>query len=92
MSGLNEVELAVAWEVDLWGRLRRANEAARADLLGTEEARRGVILSLVADVATAYFELLDIDQRLAMSRATVATRLAGSSSSNRSDGIVAGGR
>lgn len=68
------LEVGVRWEADLWGRLRRGDEAARADLLSTEEARRGVILSLVADVARAYFELRDIDQRLSMAEATVGSR------------------
>src|SRR5215472_10208338 len=49
----------VAWEADVWGRIRRTNEAARAQYLATEEARRGVMLTLVSDVAQAYFELLD---------------------------------
>ncbi len=48
---------AVSWEIDLWGRLRRANEASRADLLGREESRRGVIISLIADVAGRYYQL-----------------------------------
>ncbi len=55
---------SVAWEADLWGRLRRENEAARAQYLSTEHARRGVMLSLVSDVAQAYFELLDLDLQL----------------------------
>ena len=46
--------LAASWEIDLWGRIRRLSEAARANLLATEEARRGVILSLVASVASDY--------------------------------------
>jgi len=53
--------LSVAWEADVWGRLRRLNEAARAQYLGTEQARRGVMLSLVSDVAQAYFELLELE-------------------------------
>lgn len=52
------------WEVDLWGRVRRLNESARAQFLASEEARRGVRLSLLSDVATAYFELLELDQEL----------------------------
>lgn len=55
---------SVAWEADLWGRLRRENEAARAQYLATEQARRGVMLSLVSDLAQAYFELLDLDLQL----------------------------
>src|SRR5262249_12995935 len=52
------------WEVDLWGRVRRLNESARARLLASEEARRGIRLSLVSDLASAYFELLELDQEL----------------------------
>src|SRR5215469_2409020 len=52
------------WEVDLWGRVRRLNESARAQLLASEEARRGVRLSLISDVATAYFQLLELDREL----------------------------
>ena len=52
------------WEIDLWGRIRRLSEAARAQYLATDEARRGVTITLVSDVATAYFQLLDLDQEL----------------------------
>jgi multidrug efflux system outer membrane protein len=60
----------VAWEADVWGRLRRENEAARAQFLATEEARRGVMLSLVSDVAQAYFELLELDLQLQIAKDT----------------------
>ena len=63
--------LSATWEIDVWGGIRRANEAAVAELLGTEEGRRGVMLSLVSDVAQAYFELIELDARLEISRATV---------------------
>jgi multidrug efflux system outer membrane protein len=53
--------LNAAWELDLWGRIRRADEAARAQILANEEGRRGVMLSLVSEVAQAYFELLQLD-------------------------------
>jgi multidrug efflux system outer membrane protein len=62
----------LAWELDVWGRIRRATEAARADYLGTEDARRGVMLSLVSAVAQAYFELLDLDAELEIARRTTA--------------------
>jgi multidrug efflux system outer membrane protein len=52
------------WELDLWGRIRRENEAATALLLATEEARRGVVQSLVAEVAQTYFQLRDLDVEL----------------------------
>ena len=61
---------SVAWEADLWGRLRRENEAARAQYLATEQARRAVMLSLVSDVAQAYFELLDLDLQLDIAKQT----------------------
>ena len=52
------------WEVDLWGRVRRLNESARARFLASEEARRGVRLILLSDVATTYFQLLELDREL----------------------------
>jgi multidrug efflux system outer membrane protein len=58
--------LGVAWEFDLWGRVRRLDEAARAQYLASEEARRGVLLSLVSQVAMTYFELLELDEELAI--------------------------
>src|SRR5262245_35262728 len=54
----------MSWELDIWGRIRRLNESARAVLLATEDARRAVWLTLVSDVAQAYFELLALDVRL----------------------------
>lgn len=52
------------WEVDLWGRVRRLNESARAQFLASEEARRGVRLVLLGDVAANYFRLLELDREL----------------------------
>jgi outer membrane protein, multidrug efflux system len=65
-----DVNLGFSWEVDLWGRIRRLNQAALARYLATEEARRGVLLSLVSDVATDYFHLRDLDLQLAIARRT----------------------
>jgi outer membrane protein, multidrug efflux system len=59
---------SATWEIDLWGRIRRLSEAAQANLLATEEARRGVILSLVASVATTYLQLCGLDEQLAVAR------------------------
>jgi multidrug efflux system outer membrane protein len=59
------------WEIDLWGRVRRLNEAAKARYLATEEARRGVFLSLVSDVAQTYFALRELDAELAIAKNTV---------------------
>src|SRR3989449_1627675 len=64
--------MSASWEVDIWGRIRRANEAARATLLATEEARRGGWLTLVSDLAEAYFELLELDVRLQIARNSTA--------------------
>jgi len=64
----------LSWELDLWGRLRRLNESARAELLASEYARRGITNSLVAEVATAYFSLQSFDRRLDITRRTLATR------------------
>jgi len=61
---------SVAWEADVWGRIRRLNEAARAQYLASEQARRGVMLSLVSDVAQAYFELLGLDLQLEIAQQT----------------------
>lgn len=61
------------WELDFWGRIRRATEAARADLLAREESRRAVVLSLVSDVATAYLELRELDLDLEISKRTLAS-------------------
>jgi multidrug efflux system outer membrane protein len=58
------------WEVDLWGRVRRLNESARAQLLASEEARRGIRLSLVSEVAGDYFRLQELDQELEIARRT----------------------
>ena len=64
-----QLTLSAAWEIDLWGRIRRSSEAARAQYLATDEARRGVMITLVSQVATAYFQLLQLDQQLAIQRA-----------------------
>jgi multidrug efflux system outer membrane protein len=60
----------VAWELDVWGRLRRSNEAARARYLATEEAQRGVVTTLIADVTDAYFALRTLDRQLAIAGGT----------------------
>jgi multidrug efflux system outer membrane protein len=66
----------LSFELDLWGRLRRATESARADLLASEEARRTVVTTLVSDVATAYFLLRELDLELEISRRTLESRRA----------------
>jgi multidrug efflux system outer membrane protein len=61
----------LSWELDVWGRIRRSNEAARGDLLAKEESRRAVILQLVSGVAEAYFDLLQFDMQLDIARRTL---------------------
>jgi multidrug efflux system outer membrane protein len=68
------VGVALAWELDLWGELRSASEAAMADLFAAEEARRGVVVTLVSEVARVYFNLRDLDNQLEISQKTVETR------------------
>lgn len=63
--------LSASWELDLWGRIRRENEAARANLLATEQARLGVALTVVSAIVTSYVTLLDFDARLEIARATL---------------------
>jgi multidrug efflux system outer membrane protein len=58
------------WEIDIWGKIRRATESARAGILSSEEGRRTVILSLVAAVASAYIDLRDADREMEISRKT----------------------
>jgi multidrug efflux system outer membrane protein len=66
----SELFVNAAWEIDLWGKLRRATEAARANLLSTEEARRTVILTLVSSVANSYINLRDLDKQLELTKET----------------------
>lgn len=61
------------WEIDLWGRLRRQSEAARAGLSASQEAARGARLSVICGVARAYFELQELDEQLRIARRTVET-------------------
>jgi outer membrane protein, multidrug efflux system len=66
--------LDLFWEIDLWGRVRRATQAARADFFASEDAQRFVITTLVSDVATAYFQLRELDLELEISRQTLTSR------------------
>jgi len=63
-------DVGFSWELDLWGRIRRLNESARAQYLATEEARRGVLVSLAADVAVAYLDLRELDAELEIAQRT----------------------
>src|SRR5262245_9238297 len=64
----------LSFEIDIWGRRRRATEAARADLLNAEETRKAVMTTVVSDVSAAYFNLLDLDTELEIAKDTLATR------------------
>jgi multidrug efflux system outer membrane protein len=58
--------LNMVWELDVWGRVRRSTEAARAQMFAQEDVRRGVMLTLVSDVATDYYSLLELDREMAI--------------------------
>jgi len=73
-TSANQVSASLAWELDFWGKFRRATESARAQLLAEEWARQQVISSLVGDVASAYFQLRELDLELEISQHTLATR------------------
>ncbi len=69
-----DLNLSVIWNLDFWGKYRRQTEAARAQLLATEWGQRAVISSLIANVATAYFQLRALDSELEISKRTLASR------------------
>ena len=69
-----QAQFNASWEIDLWGKVRRATEASRADLMAAEDFRSGVILSLVTSVATAYVDLRSLDRQLEIARQTVKSR------------------
>ncbi|HXV77453.1 MAG TPA: efflux transporter outer membrane subunit, partial [Candidatus Polarisedimenticolaceae bacterium] len=71
---LYSLNVGLSWELDFFGRIRRANEAEQANLFATEEARRAVTIALVADVARAYVDLRDLDLRLEIARRTLESR------------------
>jgi multidrug efflux system outer membrane protein len=73
-TSAHQVDLSLAWDLDFWGKYRRANESARASLLATEWAREAVITTLVSDVASAYFQLRELDLQLEISRRTLVSR------------------
>ena len=64
----------LSWELDVWGRLRRSTQAARADLAVRQEDRRALELSLIGDVATGYVDLREADRDLEIARRTLASR------------------
>lgn len=64
----------MSWEIDFWGKLRHENRAVQNELLATEEARKTVMAGLVSDIATAYFQLRDLDNQLEITKQTLKTR------------------
>lgn len=64
----------LSWELDIWGKYRRATESARAEMFADGYAHRGILISLISQVADVYFQLLDFDHRLEISRNTILTR------------------
>jgi hypothetical protein len=73
-TSANQVGLAFDWDLDFWGKFRRATEASRANLVATEWARREVMTQLVANLASAYFELRALDLQLEISQRTLVSR------------------
>jgi multidrug efflux system outer membrane protein len=73
-SSIYAVTFNTSYEVDLWGRIRRSVEASRAALFSHEEVRRGIMLTVVSQTATAYIQLLELDKRLSIARNTLALR------------------
>jgi len=73
-TNLFQAQATASWELDFWGKFRRATEASRADLLGAEWNRRAVINTLVANVAGGYYQLLELDLQLEISRRTLTSR------------------
>jgi multidrug efflux system outer membrane protein len=80
-GGINEdvtnlffIAPALSWEIDFWGKFRRSNEAARAELYASEYGKRSLMISLISEIAATYFLLLDYDNRLEISKRTLQTR------------------
>jgi multidrug efflux system outer membrane protein len=75
-NSLYSVSGRLFWEIDFFGRVRRATEAQLAQMYATEQSRRAVVLALVADVARAYVELRELDRRVEISQRTLESRIA----------------
>jgi outer membrane protein, multidrug efflux system len=73
-AGVIQLGGSVAWDLDFWGKYRRANEAARAQILASEWGRRAVVSSLISDVASGYFALRALDRELAIAMRTLESR------------------
>ena len=70
----SQVNLSLFWELDFWGKFRRATEASRASLLATKWGQKAVVSSLMSNVASAYFQLLELDSEMNISRRTLDSR------------------
>ena len=64
----------LSWELDFWGKYRRLTESAREEMFATEFSHRSIMISLISDVASLYFQLLDFDNRLEISKSTLLVR------------------
>jgi outer membrane protein, multidrug efflux system len=73
-ANAGEVDLAVVWNLDFWGKYRRQTEAARASLLASQWGHKAVLATVVSSVATAYFTLRELDLALDVSKKTLAAR------------------
>jgi outer membrane protein, multidrug efflux system len=73
-GGVAQLGASVNWELDFWGKFRRATEAARADILATEWGRRAVVTTVVSDVASGYYQLLSLDLEMGIATRTLASR------------------
>ena len=67
-TSYTQAGFSLGWELDVWGRVRRLNEAARAQYLASEEGRRGVVTTLIADVTSLYFQLRELDLELSIAQ------------------------
>ncbi|MBV6479287.1 MAG: Multidrug/solvent efflux pump outer membrane protein MepC [Ignavibacteria bacterium] len=72
--GVFRLDIAADWELDLWGRIRRLNESARADVLASEESRQAMVLFIASKIASSYIDLLMLKQQLEISKQTVESR------------------
>lgn len=73
-ANMSQLGLSAAWQLDFWGRYRKATEAARANLAASDWGRKAIIGSLVANLATAYFQLRELDLELEVSKRTLEAR------------------
>lgn len=72
--GQFDINLTAEWEIDLWGRIKRLNESARADLFASEESRQGLVLFITAQISSSYIDLLTVKKQLEITRQTVDSR------------------